>query len=298
MTKTVSSGTVTSHMQANKNIFPNLSNDLPKNYGDTKVVLLPRDPFWAYSYWEINESVKSNLIKEYGQNILYVLRVYDVTDINFNGSNAHKFFDITVTELNENWYLNVPEVNRDWCVDLGIKLADGRFILIARSNTISMPHHGVSTVTDEQWAILQKEFERLVKLSGIERIGKSSFDVSRLMRERWEQLISMSSAQMPFSPKSISSFRPTAADSPETKLKSFWLQADTELIVYGTTESDASLTVEGKSVKLNPDGSFSLRFYLPDCEIKIPIEAKSADGTMSKTIHFEVKRESSKNNKI
>ena len=26
---------------------------LPKTYGDTKIVILPRDPLWFYAYWEV-----------------------------------------------------------------------------------------------------------------------------------------------------------------------------------------------------------------------------------------------------
>jgi hypothetical protein len=26
---------------------------LPKNYGETKIVILPRDPIWFYAYWEV-----------------------------------------------------------------------------------------------------------------------------------------------------------------------------------------------------------------------------------------------------
>ena len=78
----------------------------------------------------------------------------------------------------------------------------------------------------------------------------------------------------------------------EAKPKGFWLKADTELIVYGATESDAKLTVQGKPVALRPDGSFSLRFYLPDGKQEYPIHAVSADGTMEREITFIVKRDS------
>lgn len=263
--------------------------ELPQNYGDTKIVLLPRDPYWAFSYWEISEDTKSKLKKQWGQNALsrLVLRVYDVTDIRFDGTNAHRFFDIHINESADNWYVNVPDVNRNWCVDLGIILADGRFIMIARSNVVKMPRHGVSPITDAQWAILQKEFERLLSLSGVDRIGKSSFDVTKLMKERWEELVSISSAQMPFSRREISSLaRPRHIEK-----KKFWLKADTELIVYGATEIDAKLTVGNDVVPLKPDGTFSLRFALPDCIKTIPIKAVSRDGTMSKRITFKVSRE-------
>jgi hypothetical protein len=262
---------------------------LPKNYGETKIVILPRDPIWFYAYWEVNQDTFNTLRGQLGEQKFnssrWALRVYDVTGISFDGTNAHRYFDITVSPATDNWYVNVGEVNRSWCVDLGLITPDGTFVLIARSNIVAMPRQGVSPITDEQWGILQQEFERLLKLSGVERIGKSSFDIAKLMRERWEEIVSIS---LPTSPGGASSFRGVRE---EAKPKGFWLKADTELIVYGATEPDATLTVQGQPVALRPDGSFSLRFYLPDGEQSYPIEATSADGTMKKQITFVVARE-------
>jgi len=262
---------------------------LPRGYGDTKVVVLPRDPMWFYAYWEVALSAYAELKKKIGDDELgksrWTLRVYDITDKNFNGNNANRHFDISINPNADNWYVNVGEVNRVWVVDLGIITPDGRFIAIARSNVLGLPMHGVSSITDEQWAILEQEFVKLLKLSGVDQIGRSSFDIVKLMKERWEEILS---ASLPSSPGGASSWQ---GGGKESKQKAFWLKADTELIVYGATEPDATLTVQQQEVKLRPDGSFSLRFYLPDGDQEYPIEAVSSDGTMRRKITFLVKRE-------
>ena len=84
-----------------------------------------------------------------------------------------------------------------------------------------------------------------------------------------------------------------SSSAAEERPKNFWLKADTELIVYGATEPDATLTVSGQPVTLHEDGSFSLRFYLPDGKQEYPIEAVSADGTMKRQITFTVTRATS-----
>ncbi len=263
---------------------------LPKTYGETRVAILPRDPVWLYSYWEVAPEAMNEARKKVGEQRFnasrWVLRVHDVTGVRFNGSNSHRNFDIIINPQSDNWYVNVGEVNRSWCVDLGFMTPDGEFVLIARSNILNMPRQGVSPITDEQWAILQQEFERLLRLSGVEQIGKSSFDIAKLMRERWEEIVSLS---LPTSPGGASSWR--GMTSEEAKPKNFWLKADTELIVYGATEPDANLTVQGQPVALRQDGTFSLRFYLPDGDQEYPIEATSADGTMKRQITFVVTRE-------
>lgn len=56
--------------------------DLPGGYGQSRIVLLPRDPQWAYAYWDIPNDHKQYLRNQGGQQI--ALRLYDVTDINLD----------------------------------------------------------------------------------------------------------------------------------------------------------------------------------------------------------------------
>ncbi|MDR1940697.1 MAG: DUF4912 domain-containing protein [Endomicrobium sp.] len=267
---------------------------LPVSYGDTKAVLLPRDPVWIYVYWEISQNIKDALSNKFGGNFnagATALRIYDVTDIEFNGSNAHRYFDVAVNGGALSWYVNVGEFNRSWCADIGYVLKDGAFITVARSNSAVMPRHGVSSVTDEHWALLQIEFERLLKISGSAAgAGQSSYDIVKLMRERWEELTNLPSSAS-IGGASSSSFGAAQGSVQPSKEKKFWLRADTEIIVYGATEPDASLTVQGKNVPLAADGSFTLRFYLPDGQQSYPIEAVSSCGSMSKRITFNVTKD-------
>ena len=61
--------------------------------------------------------------------------------------------------------------------------------------------------------------------------------------------------------------------------KGFWFMVNAELIIYGATEPDATVTIGGRKIKLRPDGSFSYRFALPDGRYDMPAVAVSADGT-------------------
>jgi uncharacterized protein len=262
---------------------------LPKDYGDTKIMILPRDPLWLYAYWEVAAETNGKVRQKLGDNKFnssrWILRVYDVTGIKFDGLYANRYFDVVISSGADNWYVNVREADRNWCVDLGMITPEGEFIVIARSNILTMPHRGVSPIMDEQWAMLEHEFELLLKLSGVEQVGKSSFDIAKLMREKWEEIVSIS---LPSSHIGASSWK---GKSEVTKPKGFRLKADTELVVYGTTEPDARLTVQGQKVSLRNDGCFSLRFYLLDGKQEYPIEAISSNGTMKRKITFTVTKD-------
>ena len=125
---------------------------LPLDYGDTKITILPRDPICIFAYWSISEKYFDKLKQQYGESLFVdsklVIRVYDTTDISFDGSNANRYFDVFVTPDSNSWYINVGEFNRSWCADLGYLTKDGKFISVARSNKVSMPRYGVSSITD------------------------------------------------------------------------------------------------------------------------------------------------------
>jgi len=83
------------------------------------------------------------------------------------------------------------------------------------------------------------------------------------------------------------------ADPPPTPPAcGFWLNVNAELVVYGATEPDASVEIGGRIVRLAPDGSFNLRFALPDGDYDLPIAAVSADGLDTREARLRFSRHS------
>ncbi len=253
-----------------KREFPS---DLPQGYGEDKIILQVRDPWWIHAYWEVSWPTRERLSQDLGADYhrgKATLRVYDVTGIVFNGLNANRFFDIETTLDANNWYIDTCGPGRSWCVDLGIKLPDGRFITIVRSNTVFTPLDGPSLITDEEWMIPEDMFARLYGLGF--GFGPSS-PVGKGWRERLKLQIG--------SPGLFSVSSPVKKEKGPRK---FWMIVNTELIVYGATEADAKVTVQGKPINLRPDGTFSLRFALPDGKQVIPVKAVSSDGIDEQTV--------------
>ena len=169
---------------------------LPKTYGDTKIVILPRDPLCLYAYWEVSSGTIFNLKMQLTENKLFSsgwkLRVHDVTDLSQENMRSSRYFEISINFDASNRYINVDQQDRSWCVELGLFTQNGEFVSVASSNVVKMPPAGISPVTDEKWEILQKDFERVLKLSGLDSAGKTSLDIVNLMRERWKEMVSIS----------------------------------------------------------------------------------------------------------
>jgi hypothetical protein len=168
---------------------------LPSGYGDNKIVAMTRDPWWIHTYWEIapqkEQEIYNRMRSEGAQSDGSILRVYDITGVkDFNGTNANYSFDIRLTGLAQNWYIDVATPNRNWCVDIGLLAKDGRFYTLARSNSVHTPRFGMSEVLDEEWMCAEDDYWKLFGLSGGFGIGKSSMEIKELFQRYFKEWVS------------------------------------------------------------------------------------------------------------
>jgi hypothetical protein len=82
-----------------------------------------------------------------------------------------------------------------------------------------------------------------------------------------------------------------SASMPPLRSRKFWLLADAELIIYGATEPDATVTIAGRPVRLNPDGTFRFHMSFQDGLIDFPILAVAVDGEQTRSVHLKFTRE-------
>jgi len=263
--------------------------DLPEGYGTTEAVLLPRDPNWMFIYWEITDQTKAKACAKHGADIFerarQVIRVHDITADGTTDTDGRQHFDNPVRLEAKSWYINVPESGRTYCCEVGLATPEGDFLSLARTNAVKLPDGRVSDLVDEQWLSVTPDFAKILQLSGVEYIGKGSGEVARSLAQRWEALRSVFSKAAAWGVNSI-----TPPEQQEAMQKTFWLAADCELILYGATEADALVTVSGRKVPLNPDGTFSMRFALPGGEMHLPVKAVSKSGTDTLEIEIQVTR--------
>ncbi|MEM0980486.1 MAG: DUF4912 domain-containing protein, partial [Cyanobacteria bacterium P01_H01_bin.58] len=111
--------------------------DLPSGYGESRIVLMPRDPQWAYAYWDIPNSHKEDLRRQGGARL--ALRFYDVTDINLGYQAPHSLQQYECDEMAREWYLPIPVSDRDYAIEIGYLCNDGRWLLLARSAPVRIP---------------------------------------------------------------------------------------------------------------------------------------------------------------
>ena len=111
----------------------------PKSLKLESMTLLSMHPRQAHIQWNILQPTVEKLKTSVGgafDNARLVLRVYDVTDIIFDGFNAHRWFDIDIKDLSGNYYLTIQQFERNLMAETGFRLVDNRFLPMVRSNTM------------------------------------------------------------------------------------------------------------------------------------------------------------------
>ena len=122
---------------------------VPESYNETRLVAMPRDPAWAFAYWEIRPDKLVQLRKD--KDVRLMLRVHDVEGVRFNGRNSRSSFDIPVKLTDSRWYINLPRPGGRFVLELLYKKR-GKEHELARSNLIEAPAEGFSERVDPDWS--------------------------------------------------------------------------------------------------------------------------------------------------
>lgn len=144
----------------------NYSGELPFSYNQTLLVLLVRDPYWAYGYWDFSAQTW-DWIQDFFRTeprIRVILRIHDLDRGGYD--------DLDVQLEAKNWYLHLARPNTSFEAELGLLDSHGKFHLIAKSNRIRTPRDTPSDVIDPHWGA--SEFNELYKLSGGGKTGHGS----------------------------------------------------------------------------------------------------------------------------
>ncbi|HEY7159247.1 MAG TPA: DUF4912 domain-containing protein [Gemmataceae bacterium] len=267
-----------------KDLSAKVPKDLPAGYGKDRIVVMVRDPYWLHCYWELTrhaiQRAEAALAQEW-HTAKPILRLLDVSSHDTTSAAESTVRDIDIHGGCNNWYIDVANPPRSFRVDIGYLSRSGKFYVLARSNVVTTPRAGVSDVIDENWADIDaKKADRIYAMSGGFDPTASSLELKQLFEERLRR---------PLGSPAVTSFG-SGGMALGGKARKFWFQLDAELIVYGATEPNARVTLQGEPVKLRPDGTFTMRFRLPDSRQIIPAVAVSPDGIEERTIVLAVER--------
>ncbi len=291
----------------------------PRPDAETRVVFLPRDPQWAYVFWEIAEAERSKA-QEAGAGQL-CLRVADVTGLAQGDSHPHTLQEVPVDSHATEWYLPVPLSDRDYRVELGYRKHGGGWLSLGFSSVARVPALHPSEQILDQFVPFSLEAAPSDTALASHPPGSPQAAVAdsglheRLYQTatvRWKHFGRGSEAFHELEDSSTSSGLRGLHDSGiglwasgrnesgiggvAPRQRSFWLVADAELIVYGATDPAAKLTIGDEEVPLSSDGTFRVQVPFRDGKQLYPIQAVAADGEQKRNITLSFERTTPEDN--
>ncbi|NEQ17839.1 MAG: DUF4912 domain-containing protein, partial [Moorea sp. SIO3E2] len=270
-----------------------------------------------YVHWEYPNEHKKELRSQGGQQL--ALRLYDVTAIKLDYQSPHSIQEYPCDELAREWYLPMPVSDRDYLVEIGYRCEDGQWLVLARSAPIHVPPAYPSKWMEDQFVTVNwddnlqgKTVLKLVppsqtangssseipdrpiygEIFGITQSGEAQA-VADSVYSSMEQAPRSAISSNPF-PSGIGKWlSPNMsgagfnASAPPARSPELSLVANEELIIHGSIDPDASVTIDGRPVKINPDGTFRLQMSFQDVLIDYPIMVVSAHGKETRSIHMK-----------
>jgi len=283
----------------------------PRPAAETRVVFLPRDPQWAYVFWDIAEADRTAAHAAGAGQLC--LRVADVTGLAGGSSHPHTLQEVVVDAQATEWYLPVPLCDRDYRVELGFRKSGpaGGWISLAFSSVARVPSlHPSEQILDQFTPFSLDVAPSALPAPPIEPADAGLHErLYQTATARWRRLGRGSEAfhehedaglsDSAFSASGVglwASGRNESGAGLAARQRSFWLVADAELIVYGATDPAARLTIGGEEVPLTPEGTFRIQVPFRDGQQLYPIEAVAADGVQKRNITLEFRRSTPEDN--
>lgn len=246
-----------------------------------RIVLMVPDPYWLHTSWELSAQSVQRAEAALGQDWHFskpIIRLFDVTSQDTTSTSETPVRDIPIHGGCSHWYIDVTQPPRTYRADIGYLSRRGQFYVLARSNVVTPPKAGASEPVEESWKteVENKGPEKILAMSSGYEAPAAPSQLTELIDEQFRR------------PLKDGAFGSGA--TPPAKLKKFFFELDAELMVYGKTDPGATVTLQNEPVKLRPDGTFTMRFGLPDSRQIIPAVATAADGMEERTIVLAVER--------
>lgn len=250
-----------------------------------RLIVMVRDAYWLHAYWELSrhgvERAQAALNEQWHA-ARPVLRLLDVSGPAISRATETVIRHIEIHGGVNNWYVDVQDPPKSYRLDIGYLAPDGKYFMLARSNVVTTPRAGSIDDIDQNWSDVAENFEKIYSLSGGYSADASSGELQELFEERLRR---------PMGSSLFSRYTAGAnGRGGDADRGGFRFDVDAELIVYGTTNPDAQVTLQGDPVQLRPDGTFTVRFGLPNCRQVIPAVACSRDGVEQRTIVLAIER--------
>lgn len=244
----------------------------PNAVQDT-LIAAANHPCWIHVRWTLSRDTLVRAQVAMGvhwHKTVPILRILDVTGDDAGASPQVRVRDVEIHGDVDHWYLPVENAPRCYKVQIGYRAPNGLFFILAQSKRVQTPRPGSHSL-------------RLRETDGA-RNSKGGGPVLELEKRPSYDLRALPTAQLRNGNGSVDSGDEPHATPP------IELRLHAELIIHGTTDPSAELTLQGDHVRVSRDGAFSHRFALPEGRQVIDAVVATRDGCHQRTIVLGIER--------
>ncbi len=259
---------------------------LPETYGTQQLKLTPRDPHWILAHWDFSRPQLQAAAARSSEGGL-VLRLFQ------HSTRGSLMSETPVPAESSRWMVHAPQPGAPYVAEIGYYDADRQWSVLAAAEPVRTPPAGpcadlgfeMATLTPEG-ALLRQETRGLpwaaVQMPagaglpgelGQPSVALGGIGISSLGGPAESAPTSIGVTSWGPSIEAWSSAGSPAGGVPQ---RPFRLEVNAELIVYGATEPDAMLRIGDRFLPLEADGTFRLRFSLPDGTHPLTLKATAA----------------------
>ena len=243
-----------------------------------RLVLSVCDPFWLRACWEATPRRVERIRSAMGQSWHTAdptLRLYRV-DREPHGATRREFVaDFPVRGGVNSCYVPVDDPPQSFVVELGYLARDKRFFTLISSAVVETPQRYVHD------AFGRPEDNGL----GF----PTNFDAFVPQRRAPRPRFSPTPSEPTFSPGALNGSERRNADAFRSS-SDLRVAVDCELVVKVQATPGARVRVKEESIRLKEDGTFSIRYRLPERRHVFPVVATSPDGSETRTVVLAVDR--------
>jgi hypothetical protein len=248
-----------------------------------RLIVMVRDPYWLHAYWELSRTSVARVqaaMGQYWHGAQPQLRLFETTRGDDAPPSNTLVRTIDIHGGVNNWYVDVQNPPKSYRMEIGYLAANGKFHTVCRSNAVKTPAAASRDLVDQNWTNVAENFDRIYAMSGGYSAEGTSGELQELLEERLRR---------PMGSPVVTRYG-SGAGAALGQEDPFEFEANAEMIIYGTTQPDAHVTLKGEPVQVRGDGSFTVRMNMPDRRQVIPVVASAADGVEQRTIVIAIER--------
>lgn len=248
-----------------------------------RIIMMIRDPYWLHAYWELTpasiERAKVAL-GQYWHVSKPILRLSTIEEETSGGVIRTLLRDIEIHGGVNHWYIDVKDPPKSYQLDIGYLTSCNHFHCLVRSNVVNTASARKPALLDEHWRDVAQEADRIFAISGGHEVDEKHSQLRKIFEEKLRRPIGLP----------IKTQFGMGAESIGNERVDFHIEIDVEMVLYGACEPGAHVVLKEEPIRLKDDGTFILRFPLPDRRQVFPLVAKSADGMEEQTVILAVER--------